>query len=420
MRLLVVSDLYPPASLGGYEIAASDVTQALRERGHDVWVLTTDAGASKAAPTEQRVARALRSRRGTTPSALGLPREGGRQLHDRRAANRLLVEARPDAVFQWNVGGISHRALARLMNGPVPNVVYVFGDWPLRKFRAPHDLDPWASIFVPRPEPRWRGTARSALAALAPLSGVSAHAEVLRFDHFEFGSRFMMDLFHQGGLVAARSERLIYYGLFGDYARAAAEPAVRRDAPTRRLLFVGRLWEAKGPHTIIEALGLLHQRGEHDFALTIAGPEEHPDYAATLRRRCNELGVTAQVRWAGAVPRDALLALYRRHDAIVFPSVYDEPFGIVQLEAMAAGCAVVGTGTGGSAEILEPELNALVFQAGDPADLARQVARLAAEPSLAERLREAGKRTVRERFLGGRMVNEIEAHLAEIVARVGQ
>ena len=61
-----------------------------------------------------------------------------------------------------------------------------------------------------------------------------------------------------------------------------------------------------------------------------------------------------------------------------------------------------------------------MVRAGARAALAGRVARLAAEPSLAERLREAGKRTVRERFLGGRMVNEIEAHLAEIVARVGQ
>jgi glycogen(starch) synthase len=417
VRLLVISDLYPPASLGGYEVAASEVTQALQGRGHDVWVLTTDAGASKAAPTEQRVARALRSRQGTTPSALGLLREGRRQSHDRRAIDRLLAEARPDAVFVWNVGGVSHRVLTRVMNGPAPAVVYVFGDWPLRKFRAAHDLDPWVTVFAPRTEPLWRSAPRSTLAGLARLCGVSTHAERLRFDHLEFGSRFLMDLFHQGGLVAPGSERLIYYGLFGDYARAAGEPAVRRNAPARNLLFVGRLWEAKGIHTIIEALGRLHESGEHGFALTIAGPEEHPDYAAALRRRSDELGVASQVAWAGAVPRDALLPLYRRHDAVIFPSVYDEPFGIVQLEAMAAGCAVIGTATGGSAEIVESEANALVFRAGDAADLARQVARLGAEPTLAQRLREAAKRTVRERFLGERMVNEIEAHLSEIVAR---
>jgi len=165
----------------------------------------------------------------------------------------------------------------------------------------------------------------------------------------------------------------------------------------------------------VEALGRLDQRGERSWCLTVAGPAEHADYAAALRRRAGELGIASRVRWAGAVARAELLPLYRRHDVLVFPSIYPEPFGIVQLEAMAAGCVVVGTGTGGSTEILERGKNALVFAAGDPADLAAQLSRLAAEPPLADRLREGGKRTVRERFLGARMVDEIEAHLGEIV-----
>ena len=414
MRILVVSDLYPPSSLGGYEIAASEVTEALRGRGHDVWVLTTDAPGSGAADTDARLARALRSRAHHAPSALRLAEESRRQADDRRAVDALLATARPDVVFLWNIGGVSHQALARLMNGSAPTVVYVFGDWPLRKFRAPHDLDPWAAIFAPRAESSWRRRARALLAGAARMRGVATAAAPLRFDHLEYGSRFMMDLLHRGGFAAGGSERLIYYGLFGEYAHAA-ESLPRRDRAGRAVLFGGRLWEAKGVHTVIEALGILRGRGHQDVTLTVAGPEEHPDYAATLRRRAEESGVASQVRWAGAVARGALLPLYRSHDALVFPSVYDEPFGIVQLEAMAAGCPVVGTGTGGSAEILEPDRNALVFRPEDAAGLADQLARLFADPALRERLREGGRQTVRARFLGSRMVDEIEAHLGEIV-----
>jgi glycosyltransferase involved in cell wall biosynthesis len=84
---------------------------------------------------------------------------------------------------------------------------------------------------------------------------------------------------------------------------------------------------------------------------------------------------------------------------------------------MAAGCAVVGTATGGSAEILERDRNALVYRPGDAEDLAAQLSRLLADPQLANRLCAGGKHTVRSRFLGTRMVDEIEAHLAEIVRR---
>lgn len=48
MRILVLSDLYPPVSLGGYEVAAREVSDALAARGHEVWVLTRDDGAGGA------------------------------------------------------------------------------------------------------------------------------------------------------------------------------------------------------------------------------------------------------------------------------------------------------------------------------------------------------------------------------------
>ncbi len=415
MRILVLSDLYPPASLGGYEVAAREVVEALRLRGHDVGVLATDAPGAGGAPAEPRLERALRTRPPSAPSAWRLADEARRQADDRRAVDRLLAEARPEIVFLWNIGGVSHQVLARLMNGPVPTVIYVFGDWPLRKFLTPHDLDPWAAVFAPRAEAPWRAAARWGLAGLARMRGVATRAAPLRFDHLEYGSQFMLDQLRRGGFAAGGSQRLIYYGLFGEYARAAAEPPAPRDPASRTLLFVGRLWEAKGVHTVIEALGALRHRGERAVTLTVAGPEEHPDYAAALRRRTIELGVASQVRWAGPVQREMLLPLYRRHDVLVFPSVYDEPFGIVQLEAMAAGCAVLGTATGGSAEILDPDVNARVFRAGDASSLADELSLVLGNVALRERLREGGKHTVRTRFLGTRMVDEIEAHLAEIV-----
>ena len=413
MRILVLSDLYPPAGLGGYEVAAAEVVEALRGRGHDVWVVATDAPGPEG-PPDPRLARALRSRTGVAVSWRRLGEEARRQRDDRAAVERALAAARPEALFLWNVGGVSHQVLARLMNGPLPTLIYVFGDWPLRKFRAPQDLDPWTGVFAPRPEAAWRKPARAALAAVARLRGVATRAAPLRFDHLEYGSRFMMETMRAAGFRARGSERLLYYGLFGEYARAAEAPAPSKE-PGRALLFVGRLWEAKGLHTVVEALGLLRRGGDERTTLTVAGPEEHPDYAAALRRRAEELGLAGRVRWEGAVPREKLLPLYRAHDVLVFPSIYEEPFGIVQLEAMAAGCVVIGTGTGGSAEILEAGANALVYRAGDAAQLAERLDRLFAEPGLAARLRDGGRRTVRTRFLGGRMVDEVERHLGEIV-----
>jgi len=413
VRILALSDLFPPLGLGGYEVAAREVAQALRQRGHEVHVLTTDWGTSETTPREPAVSRTLHSRLALAGPLWRL-RLAAWESDDDRVTRDVLARTRPDVILLWNVGGVAHRVLAHLLNGGVPAVVYVFGDWPLRKHLAPHDLDPWAGLFAPRDEPAAMQLLRRGAATVVGLAGVTPRAAPLRFDHFEFGSRYMQDLFHRRGLVAARTERLIYYGVSGAFARLAdvARPA-RRDGPPR-LLFVGRLWEAKGVHTLVEAFAQLG--GEPAATLTVAGPEEDRPYTERLRKRAADLGVADRIVWRGPVPRDVLPEAYGSHDIVVFPSTYDEPFGIVQLEAMAAGCAVVGTGTGGSAEILEPDTNALLFAAGDAASLAAQLRRLRDDPALGARLGAAGKETVRRRFAGERMVDEIEAHLADVVA----
>jgi glycosyltransferase involved in cell wall biosynthesis len=88
-----------------------------------------------------------------------------------------------------------------------------------------------------------------------------------------------------------------------------------------------------------------------------------------------------------------MAALYRSADVVLFPSEWNEPFGIVGLEAMACAVPVVATGTGGSGEYLAHESNCLLFEKGDPDALADAVRRLAGDAGLRRRLVAAGRAT---------------------------
>ena len=77
----------------------------------------------------------------------------------------------------------------------------------------------------------------------------------------------------------------------------------------------------------------------------------------------------------------------------LFPVRWDEPWGLVPLEAMARGRPVIATGRGGSAEYLRDGENCLLFPAGEAGALAGAVERLAADAALRARLREGGLRT---------------------------
>jgi glycosyltransferase involved in cell wall biosynthesis len=118
------------------------------------------------------------------------------------------------------------------------------------------------------------------------------------------------------------------------------------------------------------------------------------------------------VRFAGQRSRDEVRAAYDESDAVVFPVRWEEPWGLVPLEAMARGRPVVATGRGGSGEYLRDGGNALLFEAGDERALAACVTRLAGDPELCRRLVAAGLETApryTEEQLNAAVLREVEA-----------
>jgi len=95
----------------------------------------------------------------------------------------------------------------------------------------------------------------------------------------------------------------------------------------------------------------------------------------------------------GELERDQLVSAYEAADVLVFPSEWEEPFGLVPIEAMACGTPVLATGTGGSAEVLRDGENCLLFTAGDPTSLAAGVRSLAGDAATRRRIARGGLRT---------------------------
>jgi glycosyltransferase involved in cell wall biosynthesis len=172
------------------------------------------------------------------------------------------------------------------------------------------------------------------------------------------------------------------------------------------LLFVGRLDPRKGVETVVRALADLPE----PHSLEIVGPGE-ARYVAEVHALVASLGLRDRVTFAD-VAREDIRARYLAADAVVFPSEWEEPFGLVPLEAMACGRPVIATGTGGSGEYLVHEGNCLLFAPGDHRDLARAVERLGGQPDLRRRLVDAGLRTA-DGFDTDRLADVLEAwHVA--------
>ena len=160
------------------------------------------------------------------------------------------------------------------------------------------------------------------------------------------------------------------------------------DAPRSvvRVLFVGRLDPNKGPDLAVEAVATLRAEGL-PVTITVAGGKwfyPQPDesgggFEQTLHRK-----ITAAAGEAlGHVPRTRIAEVIREHDIVCVLSRSQEPFGLVVLEAMASGCAVVASARGGLAEACAGA--ALLVDPERPIEIADALRRLVTEPdTLAE------------------------------------
>jgi starch synthase len=183
------------------------------------------------------------------------------------------------------------------------------------------------------------------------------------------------------------------------------------DLPPEYLLYAGRVASNKGLDILVRALSRLPPSERiplvavgHDW-----GERERLDALA------RSLGVADSVRWLGHVPDPAVYRrIFRRARLFVLPSEY-EAFGLVLLEAMAAGVPIVATAVGGVPEVLEEGRTGALVPYGNPGALADTLSSLLREPERAEAFARRGRERVRE-FGWSRMVERYRALYAELLA----
>ena len=167
----------------------------------------------------------------------------------------------------------------------------------------------------------------------------------------------------------------------------------------KKLLFVGRLVEKKGLTYLIDALPLiLVKHPEATLTVIGEGPEKN-----RLLRRVSEVGIENQVTFKGAIKNASLPGYYQDSDIVVFPSVIAndgdrEGFGLVLVEALGCACAAVVTDLPAMRDIVRDGCNALVVRQKDARQIANAVIRLLDHPLLCQRLGEAGRIRVLEKF----------------------
>ncbi|KQQ03844.1 MULTISPECIES: glycosyltransferase family 4 protein [unclassified Rathayibacter] len=325
MRLLFLSNLYPPQVLGGYEMTCARVAEAMAARGHAVRVLTTPTYLPpEASPVEVHRTLGLRT-------YFPLPQTGGELLqlmHHESAVSRfentriLLEELRdfaPTHVVAFNLLGLGGLALIDLLRTVDAGWMWNLGD------RIPNGLVDGLPERV--------------------LQVYGADAP----DHFDRGeivavSRSLVDAIEAGGLELGEVEVI---GRGVTVPPDSGESRRYREGGITRFTFAASLGEHKGVGLVLEAAALLSEE-TRDFRVDLYGDGDVDGY----RARASEAGLDGLVEFHGATPREQVLAAHETADAFLFPTWAGEAFGVAPVEAAAAGCVPIVTASSGVAEFL--------------------------------------------------------------------
>jgi len=352
--LHIYKDYFPV--LGGIENHVRLLAEGQAARGHQVTALITNPDGLRTTAIDEAGVRVVRAGRlatvASTPLSLALPWQ--------------LARARPDVVhlhFPYPIGEVSQWLLRR---GRATVLTYhsdvVRQARILRLYRPllARVLKETAALIVGSPQMRNS-------AYLAP------HQAKVRL--IPYGIPLARFRGRPAATEMARvAERYLTTG-----------PANTGAAPAPRLLFVGRLRYYKGLDTLIEALPALRPAR---LLVVGAGPMAEP--WQTLTRA---VGVPDRIAWLGEVPDADLPALYHLADLFVLPASHpSEAFGLVQVEAMAAGLPVVCTELGtGTSYVNQDGITGRVVPPRDPGALTSAISDLLADPALRARMGAAAR-----------------------------
>jgi glycosyltransferase involved in cell wall biosynthesis len=207
-------------------------------------------------------------------------------------------------------------------------------------------------------------------------------------------------------------------------AQASLRMQLGIPASGKVILFVGRIVPEKGPHLLLEAFNLLMNAGSEGYLVLVGEIREEGkgaadrryEYGRSILSRCRELG--DRVKVVGVVDPETVPVYYSIGDVAVAPSVFEEPFGMVVVEAMAAGVPVIASNKGGIPECLTHGVNGLLLDDNRPVeDLAQKLGLLLSDGELAERLGRAGRKSVEERFTWEKIAAETEQVYDAVLAR---
>ena len=397
MKILNLSDYYPPYYIGGYELICQRVTDGLRKKGHAVSVLTSTYGVDQQR-NDGHIYRLLSQL--VYDQGQGLERRV-RQIRRSLQAHRnykitleVLKKTKPDIVLVWHM---LHTSILPIL--------------------AAQDLGHRIAFNIGS---HWLVQLANNFSSEANLLKKSYRRVINGFRRFE-------ELRIEAAIMVSKSLRQHYLevGLCPQHTivipngipetwiiKGFSKPLL----PGRplRLLYAGRFEEEKGTDTAIKAIGHLVKRGRDKVKLDLIG-RGRPEYTAMLEELINSHGLQHHVRLMGFMSQSALVKILCEYDCLLFTTLRWEGLGMIIIEAMAQGLIVIASDIGGPNDIIKNGKNGFLVPANKPVEWATSIEQLLNAPSLHAEISAKAIEEIRKNYTADRMVDQYESYLIKLV-----
>lgn len=411
MKILVLSDYYPPNTKGGADIAAERLSAELARRGNLVRVLTTVQDKAEAGTTTVRGVQVRRvySRyplRVRSYAAVYNPAVTGRVAAE-------MADFRPDVVHGQNIHThISFQSLLEARKAGVP-VVLTAHDHQLFCASKFDCTAPDHPTTIPASQ-----CARCQRLRYFPLRNRLIRRAVQQSEAkiLAVSSALREDLIANG--FNEQQVDVVHNGIDPETMEVGDE-AIRNFARHHALagkkvvLFGGRVSHAKGIDQAVAALGLLPR--DLNFVFLVLGSSE--DYIAYILQMGRRLSVEDRTIFLPWLSGQELRAAYAISDVCLTPSIYREPFNLINIEAMALKKPVITTCFGGPPEVVVDGETGYIVDPRDVKLMASRLEEVLTNPERAVAMGEAGYRRLLQSFTVTRQAEKTLAVYESVLSR---
>lgn len=407
MKLLHLTNYYPPYAVGTPERQCRLIVNELAHRGHFNRVLTSDYTIPTLPDRERFAKRDLRiARQGKRTGKFGSLLRAERHNLITLAAE--LDEIHTDVVVIWSLTGISNSMIWEIERRGIHMLFAVLDPWLRDRLRG----DPWYrwwTAALPLPQRALRRFLRTTALDRLVLHRYPVHRPIdLPLRHAFFASRALRESVRSAGFHMGQTEVIPHC-----IGREEIPGQPQRRDDLRRLLWIGRLESERDPMTAIQAVQELRHIGQLQFTLDMFG---RGDVAFESRIhdyvRDAQLGGAVNIRRAEV---EEMIALFPTYDVFLFTARQPEPFPLLILRAMASRLPVVSTLEGSCTDLLQGGQNCVLFRTGDPVDCANKIRSLTDDRELVDALTERAFRDVLDTYSATIVTGSVEKMLTAVV-----